>query len=69
MPLAAQEVASGIRAVDFEALMLAAVRGRQAHVVEHRPGIEKFNIELQATPLSGQRAPVIDAAGVVKKQR
>jgi hypothetical protein len=42
---------------------------RQPHVVEHRAGIEQLCIECQAAPHAGQRAPVEDAAGMVKQQR
>jgi hypothetical protein len=37
--------------------------------VEHRAGVQKLAIELQAAALSGERAPVIDAAGMVEQQR
>jgi hypothetical protein len=40
-----QEVARGIRAVDLEALGLAAVLARQAHVVEHRARVEQLPIK------------------------
>jgi hypothetical protein len=33
------------------------------------PGIEKSGIERRAAPRAGQRAPVEDAAGMVKQQR
>ena len=68
-PMAAQEVAGGIRAVNLEALLRGAVLMRQAHVVEHRACIKQFGIEPQSAPLARQRAPVIDAARMVKQQR
>src|SRR6267142_6498119 len=67
-PVAAEEIAGGVCAVDFEAFMSAAVRRRQAHVVEHGTRIEKFAIELQRATLSGKRTPVVDAARMVKLQ-
>src|SRR5437899_13022847 len=60
---------SGIRAVDLEALGLAAVLMGQAHVVEHRACIKQFGIESESATLACQSAPVIDAARVVKQQR
>ena len=39
---------------------------RQAHVVEHRAGVEQVGIELEAAALSGERAEVIDAAGMME---
>jgi hypothetical protein len=53
--VAAQEVAGGVGAVDLEALVVAAVRRSEAHVVKHRPGIEKLGIELETTTFSGER--------------
>jgi len=41
----------------------------QSHVVEHRAGVEQFGIELEAVALSGERAEVIDAAGMMEQQR
>ncbi len=41
-----QEVARGVRAVDLEALGLAAVLTCQAHVVEHSAGVEQLAVEL-----------------------
>src|SRR6266436_2462120 len=58
---APQEVAGGIRAVNLEAFIGAAVRRHQPHVVEHRAGVEQFGIELEAAALSGECAEVIDA--------
>ena len=60
-PVAAEEIAGGVRAVDFEASMGAAVRRRQAHVVKHRTRIEKFAIEVQRAALPGKRTPAVDA--------
>ena len=57
-PVAAQEVARGVRAVHLETLIGAAVLRRQPHVVKHRARIEQFGIERQAAPRPGQRAPV-----------
>ena len=68
-PVAAEEIAGGVRAVDFEASMGAAVRRRQAHVVKHRTRIEKLAIELEPAALSGECAPIVDATRMVKQQR
>jgi hypothetical protein len=43
--VASQEVPGDIRAVDFEAMIRAAVLMGQAHVVEHRACIEQLGIE------------------------
>ena len=51
-----QEIPRRIRAVHLEALIVAAVRLGQTHVVKHRSGIEQFRIEFQAMMLAGQRA-------------
>ncbi len=48
---APEEVARGVGAVDLEAFVLAAVLVGEAHVMEHRPGVEQFRIEAQATVL------------------
>src|ERR1700742_942513 len=66
--MTAQEIPGGVRAIDLEALMGAAVRVSQAHVVKHRPRVEKLSIELEAMTLSGERAPVIDTARMVEQQ-
>ncbi len=58
--VAPQEITRGVRTVDFEALILAAVTRHQADVVKHRTGIEKLPIELQAAMDAGQRAEVIE---------
>ena len=51
-----QEIPRRIRAVHLEALIVAAMRLGQTHVVEHGSGIEQFRIEFQAAVLAGQRA-------------
>ena len=66
---ASQGVAGGVRAVDFEAFLRAAVLVGQAHVVKHRAGIEQFRIEPETAALARQSAPVIDAARMVEEQR
>src|SRR5882724_4050614 len=48
--------------------MGAAVGRSEAHIVKHRPCIEKFVIELETTTLSGERTPVIDAARMMEQQ-
>src|SRR5258708_40045030 len=63
-----QEVARGVRAVDLEALGSAAVPACQAHVVEHRAGVEQLAVELQATPQAGQRAKIVNPARIVEEQ-
>ena len=67
--VASQEVTGGIRAVNFEALIRAAVLIGQAHIMEHRACIKQFGIESQSATLACQSAPVIDAARMVKEQR
>jgi hypothetical protein len=64
----AEKVAGGVRAVDLETLVRAAVCRGQAHVVKHRPGVQELAIELEAMTLSGKRTPVVDAAGMVEQQ-
>ena len=68
-PVASQKVTGRIRAVNLEALRRSAVLMRQAHVVKHRACIKQFGIEPQSAPLACQRAPIIDAARMVKQQR
>jgi hypothetical protein len=63
-----QEVARGVRAVDLKALGSAAVPGGQAHVVEHRAGVQQLSVELQATPQAGQRAKIINPTRMVEEQ-
>ena len=46
-----------------------ALIGKREHyklrtVVEHCTGVEKVGVELEATTLAGERAKVVDAAGV-----
>ena len=60
--MASQKVAGDIRAVNFEALIHAAVLMGQAHVVKHRACIKQFGIESYPAMLASQSAPVIDAA-------
>src|ERR1700730_14606817 len=69
MAAASQEVTGGICAVNLETFPRAAVLMGQAHVMEHRACIKQFGIESQSTALACQRAPVIDAARMVKQQR
>src|SRR5450631_1922750 len=66
--MASQEVTGGIRAIDFESLLGAAVLMRQAHVVEHRTCIKQFRVESESATLPCQSAPVVDAARMVKEQ-
>src|SRR6202158_5886250 len=67
--VASQEVTGGIRAVNFEALIRAAVLIGQAHIMEHRACIKRFGIESESATLACQSAPVVDAARMVKEQR
>src|SRR5215510_10310693 len=66
--VAAEEIASGVSAVDLEPLFLAAVARHQADVVKHGAGVKQFAVELQSAMSTGQRAKMIDAAGMVEKQ-
>ena len=50
-----QEIPRRIRAVHLEALIVAAMRLGQTHVVKHGPRVEQFRIEFQAAMLAGQR--------------
>src|SRR5712692_7619865 len=67
--VAVQELAGCVRAVDFEALLGAAVLRGKSQVMEHRSRIQKLRIEAQAPALSGQRTEIIDPARVVEEQR
>src|ERR1039458_9795226 len=67
--VASQEITGGIGAVNFEALVLAAVQMGQAHVVKHRTCIKQLRIESQSSALACQSSPIIDAARMVKEQR
>src|ERR1700687_4038367 len=67
--VALQEFTGSICAVNLEAFLRGAVLMRQAHVVEHRARIKQFGIESQSATLACQRAPVINAARMVKQQR
>jgi hypothetical protein len=53
---------NGIRAVNFEALIRAAVLIGQAQIMEHRACIKQFGIESESATLACQGAPVVDAA-------
>src|ERR1700722_2006081 len=66
---APQEVASGVGSVDLEAIVLAAVLASETHVMKHRSRVEQFGIEPQPLTLSRQRAPMVNAARMVKKKR
>jgi hypothetical protein len=66
---ASQEVPGDIRAIDFEAMIRAAMLMGQAHVEEHRACTEQFGIEAQSATLACQSSPVVDAARMVKQQR
>jgi len=63
-----QECAGGVRAVDLEALGLAAVLACQAHVVEHRAGVEQLPVKAQPPPHAGQRSEIINPTGMVEQQ-
>ncbi len=67
--MALEEVAGGVGPVHLEAVIRARVRGGKAHVVEHGAGVKQLGIEAEAATLAGERAPVIDAARVMKQQR
>ena len=67
--MASEEVTGSIGAVDLETLIRARMLGGEAHVVEHRAGVEELGIEAEAAALAGERAPVIDAARVMEQQR
>src|SRR5258706_16107649 len=67
--VAAQEIAGGVRAIDLEALLSAAVLRGKAQVMEHRSRIQKLRIESQVAVLSGQRTEIINPARVMEEQR
>jgi hypothetical protein len=67
--VASQKVPGDIRAVNFEALIHAAVLMGQAHVVKHRACIKQFGIEFQSSAFARQSSPMIDAARMMKEQR
>ena len=64
--MAPEKVASGVGAVDLETLIRASVLRGKAHVVEHGAGIEELGIKTETAALAGERAPVIDAAGMAE---
>jgi hypothetical protein len=63
-----EEIARGVRSVDFEALMPAAMARHEPDVVEHAPRVEQLPVELQAAMHAGQRAEMVDAARVIEEQ-
>lgn len=63
-----QEVAGCVRAINLKTLTSTAALMDQPHVVKHATAIEQLGIELETTLLSGQRAPVKDAAGMMKQE-
>jgi hypothetical protein len=67
--VASQKITGGICTVNLETFVHGAVLMRQAHVVEHCACIKQFWIEYQPAALSGERSPMIDAAGMVEQQR
>jgi hypothetical protein len=64
----AQELARGVRAVDLEAVVCAAMTLDEADVVEDRADVEQLGVVLEAMPLTVQRAKDIDAHRVVKEE-
>src|SRR5271168_4602651 len=64
-----QKIASHVRAVDLESFLRTAVLVYQPHVVKHGARIKQFRIKLQAATLPRERAPMIDAARMMKEQR
>jgi hypothetical protein len=64
----AQKVACGICSIHIKTIRVAAVDGYKTDVVEHRPCVEKFSVELEATALTGERGEIIDEARVVEQQ-
>jgi len=55
--VASQEVTGGIRAVNFEALIRAAVLIGKAHIMEHRACIKQFGIKSESATLACQSTP------------
>jgi hypothetical protein len=55
--VALQEVKGGVRAVNFKALIRAAVLIGQAHIMEHRACIKQFGIESESATLACQNLP------------
>ncbi len=52
----AQELLRRIGAVELEAQRGVSVVRRQADVVEHRPDVQQFEVGVEASPLTLQRA-------------
>src|SRR5271168_1694649 len=63
-----QKISGYVRAVDLESFVRTAVLVYQPHVMKHGPGIKQFRIKLQAATLPRERAPMIDAARMMKEQ-
>ncbi len=66
--LARQERPRGVGAVHLEAFRLARIGGHEAHVVEHRGGIEQFRVVGEPLGVAGQGAEQEHAARVVVEQ-
>ncbi|MGY4483443.1 hypothetical protein ACVWWR_002634 [Bradyrhizobium sp. LM3.2] len=66
--MATQERARGVRAVDLEPLVLAAMVRHQADVVKHGAGVKQFAVECQSAADARYRAELVDAAGMVEEQ-
>jgi hypothetical protein len=66
--MATQEIARGVGSIHLKTVYVAAVDGREADVVEHRACVEKFGIKLETAPLTGKRAEIINATGVIEQQ-
>jgi transcriptional regulator GlxA family with amidase domain len=64
----AQELLRRIGAVDLEAQSRISVDHRQADVMEHRPGVQQFEVGVEASPLTLQRAEQEHTSGVVEQQ-
>ena len=67
--VALQERAGGVGAVDLEALVLGAVTGDEAEVVEHRADVEQLRVVVQAQLLALQRSPQEHPPRMVEQQR
>src|SRR5579859_1538458 len=67
--MATQEVARCICSIHLKTVRIAAVSRYETNVVEHSAGVEQFGVELETATLTGERAKVIDAAGVIEQQR
>jgi hypothetical protein len=66
--MAPQEIARRVRAIHFEALVLAAIRRNEYHVVKHRADVQSLGNVLQLFALASQRAEQKDAPRVVIQQ-